>query len=450
MNRTARILPVLFIILLTGSVLIQTPLAEANFTLELDASYEGGILSLDYIIGTPELAEWENYLILIYPTLQVIPLWSVPLSVIDPPICLPIAFPFPQIGWIVILTELVTAEGAKLVEVALVATSCWDDDGDGYEDETCGGDDCDDSDPDVNPGAIEGPAWDPTCSDGIDNDCNGDLDAADPSCELSGDMAYIPAGEFVMGSDEIDPDSYYDEYPEHVVYLSGYEIDLFAVTNIEFAEFLNAYGTNISPEGYEMLDSDAAYRHIFLDGSSWYAEGGYGDHPVIEVSWYGANTYCDYYGKRLPTEAEWEKTARGGCEVGGNPATCDDPADERAYPWGDAEPTCDHANYIDDEHGYPYTYCVGDTTSVGIYSRGMSPYGAYDMAGNVWEWVKDWYDYNYYDYTPYMDPQGPGSGTSRVLRGGSWCFGAYGLRVSYRSYLGPVFSVINIGFRFVR
>ena len=254
------------------------------------------------------------------------------------------------------------------------------------------------------------------------------------------DMVSIPAGEFVMGSDNTDPDSFSDEYPEHVVNLSGYEIDVYEVTNGEFAEFLNAYGSNESPEGYEMLDAYDPDQHIYWDGSSWYVEGGYADHPVVEVTWYGANTYCDYNGKRLPTEAEWEKAARGGCEVGGAPGACEDPADERTYPWGEGI-DCDHANYYG---------CEGGTTPVGSYPLGVSPYGPYDMAGNVWEWVKDWYDGDYYDYSPYQDPQGPVSGMCRVLRGGAWYFGASGLRVALHLDGYPDVSSSVLGFRCAR
>ena len=294
--------------------------------------------------------------------------------------------------------------------------------------------DCDDSESEVNPGIEESFAAG-NCSDGVDNDCDGMVDL-DEACF----MAQIPAGEFVMGSDP--GEGAEREEPEHVVYLSDYEIDLYEVTNEEFADFLSAYGSNISPEGYEMLDADAFARHIYWDGSSWYAEGGYEDHPAIEVNRYGANTFCDYYGKRLPTEAEWEKAARGGCEVGGAPGACEDPADERTYPWGESI-DCDNANY---------SGCVRDTTPVGSYPLGVSPYGAYDMAGNVLEWVHDWYDSGYYDYSPYQDPQGPVSSLTRVLRGGSWShFPHVGtLRVANRFTYAPVITWDDFGFRCAR
>jgi len=318
---------------------------------------------------------------------------------------------------------------------------CIDNDGDGYFVSTCGSEceplDCDDTNPDVNPGATEGPGGDPTCSDSLDNDCDGLTDSDELSC-FESEMASIPAGEFVMGSDP--GEGHPDEEPEHVVYLSAYEIDLYEVTNEEFSNFLNAYGSNTSSEGYEMLDEDDSDRHIFWDGDSWYAEAGYEDHPVIEVTWYGANTFCDYFGKRLPTESEWEKAARGGCEVGGDPGACEDPADERIYPWGEGI-DCSYANYSD---------CVGDTTPVGSYPAGVSPYGLHDMAGNVWEWVLDWYIPDYYSPSLLYDPLGPEKSSYRDLRGGSWVINPYLLRVANRNYSFPDDSNFNDGFRCAR
>ena len=253
-------------------------------------------------------------------------------------------------------------------------------------------------------------------------------------------MAFVPAGEFVMGSDWTDESSLQDEYPEHVVSLSAYWIDLYEVTNAEFAAFLNDYGGNVSPDGYEMLDDDDADRRIFLDDETWYAEPEHADHPVIEVSWYGAATFCDSHGKRLPTEAEWEKAARGGCEIGGDPLACEDPDDERTYPWGDVL-DCEHANYGD---------CEDDTTPVGSYPLGVSPYGVYDMAGNVWEWCSDWYQSAYYAASPEEDPQGPESGNKRVTRGGACC--GYGLdpRCAYRFFAPPAYTGGGLGFRCAR
>ena len=183
MKRAIKIIPVLFIVLLTGFILIQKSLAKSDFKLDLDASFETGTLSLDFTLVTPGSATWANYLILTNPTIKIIPLWSVTLPVIDPPIEIPVSFPVPSLGWIGIYSGLFTSEGAQAVELAWVDTSCWDTDGDGYLAEACGGDDCDDSDPDANPGAMEGPVGDPTCSDTVDNDCDGLTDIDDNGCQ---------------------------------------------------------------------------------------------------------------------------------------------------------------------------------------------------------------------------------------------------------------------------
>jgi len=247
-------------------------------------------------------------------------------------------------------------------------------------------------------------------------------------------MINIPAGEFQMGCDINHNGGYLcitNQLPLHTVYLNAYYIDKYEVTNDQMAFFLNSRGSN-DCDGYECVDLDNYFSRISWNGSQYVVDSGYDNHPAIEVTWYGANTYCTENNKRLPTEAEWEKAARG--------------TTVQAYPWGDSVPTCALANFWD----YYGTgdFCVDDTTSVGSYPLGASLYGVLDMAGNVWEWVNDWYSSSYYsDPSAGNNPPGPGTGDYRVSRGGSWGTYPNGLLVAYRGFDSPVNTGSDYGFR---
>jgi formylglycine-generating enzyme required for sulfatase activity len=219
-------------------------------------------------------------------------------------------------------------------------------------------------------------------------------------------MVYVPAGEFQMGTEQ-----YGDESPIHTVYLDAYWIDQTEVTNVMYARCV-AVGVCNEP-----------YKTNSFSRDSYYGNAGFYDYPVIYVLWEDANNYCTWTGRRLPTEAEWEKAARG--------------TDGRIYPWGDE---------IDETYAN-YNNHVGDTTAVGIYEKGTSFYGAYDMGGNVREWVADWFDDDYYAGSPSVNPLGPDSGTYRVMRGGSWDEYAIDIRSANRNGPNPSPTHLNPGFR---
>lgn len=229
-------------------------------------------------------------------------------------------------------------------------------------------------------------------------------------------MVLVPAGEFTMGAPDNDKDGFPDERPAHPVYLDAFYIDQFEVTTARYATFFKETKRN-PPQ----LWSEAVLKQ-------------HGNKPVVGVTWDDAQAYCQWAGKRLPTEAEWEKAARG--------------TDQRWYPWGNDPPNKRLANF--DNCCDFQDYAV--LSDVGSFEGGQSPYGAYDMAGNVWEWMGDWYDRTLYPQrakgkTPVRNPRGPEKGEIRVLRGGSWDYEAGSMRTSYRNGVNPTFRVNYIGFR---
>ncbi len=231
-------------------------------------------------------------------------------------------------------------------------------------------------------------------------------------------MVLIDAGPFVMGSNDGLP----NERPEHKVVLDAYYIDQYEVTLALYRKFLES-GKHESPPTW---DDEAATT--------------VGDRPAIGMRWQEADAYCKWAGKRLPTEAEWEKAARG--------------TDGRRYPWGHMQPFVDIANY---NRGLWVSEAItlvavtagleGMSVRHGLKEGGRSPYGLAHMAGNASEWVADWYDREYYQKSPEKNPTGPAQGDKRVLRGGSWADLPAALRVTARFSAEPEFEDRTVGFR---
>lgn len=245
------------------------------------------------------------------------------------------------------------------------------------------------------------------------------------SMNLKGiEMVFVKGGTFMMGSNDSEADN--DEQPVHRVYVDDFYIGKYEVTNAQFCKFLNEKG-NQSEGGATWLDITDEDCKIVKQSGRYVPVSGYENHPVIEVTWYGARAFCKWAGGRLPTEAEWEYAARGGNKSRGYKYSGSNNVDAVAWYWDNAGKK---------------THPVGQ--------KQPNELGIYDMSGNVWEWCVDWYGGDYYRKSPYENPMGPSSGSGRVLRGGSWFNVDRDCRTANRVWYNPASTLYNNGFRVAR
>lgn len=227
-------------------------------------------------------------------------------------------------------------------------------------------------------------------------------------------MVVIPSGPFLMGNPESKGRA--DEWPQRQVYLDTFAIDRVEVTNERYMNFVKVTGHRNPPNPYAngLLLSEQGIEQL----------------PVVQVTWYDAKAYCTWAKKRLPSEAEWEKAARG--------------TDGRKFPWGDESPSPKHANFDREWDGDKTMHPVGSLEA------GDSPYGVKDMSGNAREWVQDWYDPQYYADAPLRNPRGPQTGVVRTIRGGSWHSPLSDITTSARGRGGFALQTHGTGFRCAR
>ena len=227
------------------------------------------------------------------------------------------------------------------------------------------------------------------------------------------DMAYIPSAYAMMGAENGDLTASSNAKPYHLVYLDAFYMDKYEVTNEDYATCVNA-GKCRAPQSESSLTRSEYYKSVT-----------FAKFPVVNITWQDASDYCAFVEKRLPTEAEWERAARG-------------TSDDRRYPWGSSSPKAVNLNI---------SLIPGDTERTGIYAAGVSPYGVADMLGNVSEWVSDWYDPDWYDKSEQENPTGPLSGSEKVVRGSSFQTGLSEIHVAMRSGEFPQTYSPSIGFR---
>lgn len=231
-------------------------------------------------------------------------------------------------------------------------------------------------------------------------------------------MVLIPAGEFLMGTSISLRDGGRDEYPERRIFLDAFYMDTYEVTSGRYLEFIKA-------TGHRLPEHPRDKTLTLWKGAT--VPDAFKDHPVVNVDWFDAAAYCAWAGRRLPTETEWERAARG--------------TSGRRFPWGNTEPTRTLANYLNQWRN------GAGLEPVGSHPQGASQEGVQDLQGNVWEWVADWYDLHSYAKGPTRNPKGPAEGTLKVVRGSGWESEAPLLRSAHRLSSDPMNRNHSLGFR---
>ena len=222
------------------------------------------------------------------------------------------------------------------------------------------------------------------------------------------EMRLIESDDFLMGSKSGEGRA--DERPQRKVYVDKYSIDIYEVTNERYLKFIH---------DTERKEPPNSYGNTLLS-----EQPGISQLPVVQVTWYDAVDYCRWTGKRLPTEAEWEKAGRGKRPI--------------KYPWGDSQPDSEKLNYNEEKM---------KTMAVGSYEKGKSDYGIYDLSGNASEWVHDWHFPEYYLFSPKENPQGPEKGQYKIIRGGNWRNSIEYVDLTYRNATTPRMRNTGVGFR---